>query len=148
MKYYLRNNKNENILSFTMTMFPQSFAITNAIIINNALLPNIFCGVADIEEKLGYYFDIISNKNIRDYNLYELDDYIVKKLNLSDRVKSNGRLYGMQYLVCYTKSHFKDIENKLYVTPDNPQVIGFFSFYGWDKLILDTPVDWEDLQCF
>ena len=110
MKYYLKNNKNQTILSFTMKMDVFDFIIKDAEIINEDLLPSVFKETDLINEKLDTFFHYVTDEYVKYDNLYELDDIIVNRLRLSEKMKVQGRLTGAQYLICYLEKHFKSEE--------------------------------------
>lgn len=145
MKYYLKNDKNQTILSFTMKMDVFDFIIKDTEVINKDLLPEIFKGTELINEKLDTFFHYVTDCYVKYNNLYELDDIIVDRLRLSEKMKVQGRLTGAQYLICYLEKHFKSEEYNVYVTPEREQTISFLRCFGWNRMFLDVPKTWEEL---
>ena len=74
----------------------------------------------------------------------ELDDWIIHSLELSDKVRSHGRLSNLKWIVALLQKHYQS-EN-YYITADALTLIYFArEVLGWDKLLIDEPVIWEDL---
>lgn len=74
----------------------------------------------------------------------QLDDFIIKKLQLNPAVTNFGRLDGMEYLIDLLHYHFYDREHELYVTCEEAGTISFFHDVPcWQRLLLDFPVTYE-----
>lgn len=74
-----------------------------------------------------------------------LDEMVMNDLGLSSDILTNGRLDGLYLIDLLLKTHYKTDE--YYITADRPTVICFAaSMTGFNRLFVDTPVRWEDLN--
>ena len=138
--YYLCNKENQKIIQFEIMFFPLDFIICNTKVIAPFLIPSFF-QLDCLDEFLCSYLK--SQMEDRGKG-WDLDEYIINTLHLSDKVKSYGRLYGMDYIITLLTTHFKDERNGLYITAKDPTTISFFGeVWGWNRILIDTPVEWR-----
>ena len=139
--YYLCNKENEKLIEFDLQFSPHYLIIPTSTILREALIPDFLKGSRE-NERLGYYLQSL----ILDLGAgMELDEVIIEKLGLGSKIHSYGRLAGLEWIVTLLETHYKDMEREFYVTPKDPTLIFFPSMYGWDRILIDKPVIWEEI---
>lgn len=145
--YYLCNKDNVKIVEFEILFAPTNFAITEAIILEESLLPEEFkdkdiCLVL-YHFMRNYACDLVDGIQ----NGPEKDAYIAQRLSLGRKILTSGRLTGMEYLIAIIQYHCKSEEYGVYITPKDPLTISFFGIrYGWERLFIEAPLQWEDIE--
>ena len=142
--YYICNEDNEQLIKFTLFCLPRDFCITSAEILRPDLVPELFLKY-DTGETVFLYL----HGCLRDHGVtgYLLDDFIIKRLKLSDKVRNFGRLAGMEYLIDLLEYHFYNEDYHLYVTCESPHTISFFwKVPGWDRILVDVPYSFKKQQ--
>lgn len=139
--YYLCNSKNEKLIEFDLQFSPHYFVIPTSTILREDLIPDILKGNKG-NERLGHYLETLI---ARFGQGIDLDETIIAKLGLGANIRAYGRLAGLEWIVTLLETHYKDSEREFYITPKAPTIIYFPRMYGWERILIDKPVRWEEL---
>lgn len=140
--YYLCNKEDNKLVRMEIAFFPKDFIVIEA----ESLSDQKLCDGS--EEFLRDYMDTYLHSLLPESkNSPFLDEYICNRLGLDRKTLASGRLIGMEYLITLFENHFRDEKTETYLTAERATTISFFgAIHGWDRLFLDRPVTWDELE--